>query len=315
MEYRLLGKTGLFVSRLCVGTLTIGPLQADLSVSQGAKIIRRALEAGVNFIDTAELYGTYEHIKEGIRGVSRQVIIASRSYAHDRAGMRKSVELALKSLQRDYVDIFLLHEQESFFTMKGHWEAVEYLLEAKKEGLVRALGISTHCIQAVRAAALLPEFDVIQPIINTAGVGIKDGGREEMLAAIREAAQLGKGLYGMKALGGGNLLDRTEEAFRFVLSISELAAVAVGMSDPAEVDYNVAFFEGRRVPERVRREVRRKKRTLIIEDWCAGCGQCVQRCTAGALSLVGGKATVDLARCRLCGYCGSVCPEFCIKII
>ncbi len=315
MEYRLLGKTGLLVSRLCFGALTIGPLQISLSVSQGAKIIRHALEAGINFIDTAELYGTYAHIREGLKGFPGQVVIASRSYASTRAGMRNSLELALDSLQRDYIDIFLLHEQESFFTIKGHWEAVEYLLEAKKQGLVRAIGISTHSVEAVRAAARIPEFDVIQPIINVAGIGIKGGGRTEMLAAIREAAAFGKGLYGMKALGGGNLLERVPEALNFTLGIVELAAIAVGMATLAEVDYNVSFFSRRQVPEEICREVSRKKRTLLIEDWCAGCGRCVERCTAGALALVDGKARVDPGKCRLCGYCGSVCPEFCIKII
>lgn len=305
----------MLVSRLCFGALTIGPLQAGLSVSEGAKIIRRALEAGVNFIDTAELYGTYGHIQEAMKGFREQVVIASRSYAATRAGMRQSVELALRSLQRDYIDIFLLHEQESFFTMKGHWDAVEYLVRAKEEGLVRAIGISTHAVEAVRAAALIPEFDVIQPIINVAGIGILGGGREEMLAAIGEAASLGKGLYGMKALGGGNLLGQVAEALHFVLAIDELAAVALGMASLAEVDYNVAFFNNRRVPESVRRKVAHRRRTLLIEDWCAGCGQCVERCSAQALALVAGKAVVDPGRCRLCGYCGSVCPQFCIKII
>jgi len=315
MEYRLLGRTGLAVSRLCFGALTIGPLQANLPVAQGAKVIRHALEAGINFIDTAELYGTYAHIKESIKGFCGPVVIASRSFASTRAGMRESVELALRSLQRDYIDIFLLHEQESFFTIKGHWEAVEYLVRAKEEGLVRAIGISTHCVEAVRAAALIPEFDVVQPIVNLAGIGIKGGGREEMLAAIREAAALGKGLYGMKALGGGNLLDQVAEALNFALDISDLAAIAVGMATPAEVDYNVAFFRHRRVPDEIRREVGKRKRALLIEDWCAGCGRCVERCTAGALSLVNGKAAVNPEQCRLCGYCGSACPEFCIKII
>jgi aryl-alcohol dehydrogenase-like predicted oxidoreductase len=303
------------VSRLCFGSLTISPLQANLSVYQGARIIRRAIKAGVNFIDTAELYGTYAHIKEGTKGLTEQVIIASRSYAYTATGMRKSIELALNSLQRDYIDIFLIHEQESFFTIKGHWEAVEYLVKAKEEGLVRAIGISTHSVDAVRVAALIPEFDVLQPIINIAGIGIRDGGRAEMQSAIQEAASLGKGLYGMKALGGGNLLDRVEEALCFALSIPELTSIAIGMSTQAEVDFNVAFFKNRRVPESVHQEVSRKKRILIIEDWCTGCGCCVERCAAQALILTGGKAVVNLELCRLCGYCGSVCPQFCIKIV
>lgn len=315
MEYRTLGKTGLVVSRLCFGALTIGPLQKNLSVGEGAKVIRYALEKGINFFDTAELYETYTHIQEGVKGFSNQVVIATRSYAYTREGMRTSLEKALRSMGRDYIDIFLLHEQESIYTIRGHWEAVECLIRAKEEGIVRAIGISTHCVDAVWAAARIPEFDVLQPILNIDGVGIRGGGRDDMLRAAREAVFMGKGIYGMKALGGGNLLEKVDESLNYILSIEDLSAVAIGMSTPAEVDYNIAFFKDRKVPEKIRREVGSKKRVLYIEDWCAGCGKCVARCTAQALTLVGGKAFVDRQRCRLCGYCGAVCPEFCIKII
>lgn len=315
MQYRFLGRTGIRVSRLCFGSLTIGPLQADLPVERGAEVIRRALEAGVNFIDTAEYYRNYAHIREAIRGKEREVVIASKSYAYTYDGMRQSVEAALRALGREYIDIFLLHEQESALTIRGHWEAVEYLLEAKKSGLVRAIGISTHAVAAVRSAALIPEFDVIHPLINLTGVGIMGGSAADMLDAIKEAALCGKGLYGMKALGGGHLLGRTDEALRFVLGIDELAAVAVGMQSAAEVDFNTAVFSGREAAEAVRTAVKKQNRRLLIEDWCQGCGNCVRRCGAGALKIEHGRAVVDPVRCRLCGYCAAVCPQFCLKVI
>lgn len=311
----MLGKSRILVSRLCFGALTVGPLQVNLALSQGAAVIRHALEAGVNFFDTAELYDTYPYIKEAIQGLDNQVVIATKSYAYTGEDMEESIKKALRSLRREYIDIFLLHEQESALTIRGHWEAVECLVRAKKAGLVRAIGISTHSVEGVRAAALIPEFDIIQPLINITGIGIRDGGREEMLAAIQEAAFLGKGIYGMKALGGGNLLDRADEALGFVLSIPELAAVAVGMSSISEVDFNVAFFTGRAIPHKLRTRLNRQNRRLIIEEWCPGCGQCVKRCGAGAIMLVEGRAVVDQSRCRLCGYCGAVCPEFCIRIV
>lgn len=315
MQYNYLGKTGIKVSRLCFGALTIGPLQANLPVKEGAGIIRRALDAGVNFIDTAELYQTYPHIREAIRGRSGETVITTKCYAYTREGMEKSLNTALKALGRDYIDIFLLHEQESELTIRGHWEAVERLLEAKEKGVVRALGISTHSVRGVRAAAAVPEFDVIHPLVNITGIGIQDGTVEDMTAAIAEAVRAGKGIYGMKALGGGNLISDTRQAFNFVLSLPGLAAVAVGMRTAAEVDYNVAVFNGLTPDSRVRRLVNVQSRRLHIEDWCRGCGQCVERCGSGALFLDGDRARVNPELCRLCGYCGSVCPEFCIKII
>jgi len=310
-----LGRTGIRVSRLCFGALTIGPLQANLPLKEGAALIRKALELGVNFIDTAELYRTYPYINLALRGWPGEVVVASKSYAYTRRGMAQSLEAARRGLDRDVVDIFLLHEQESMLTIRGHWEAVEYLLEAKEKGVVRAVGISTHCVSGVTAAARLPEMDVIHPLVNVAGVGIVGRGVREMLAAIVEAAACGKGIYAMKALGGGNLIGRREEAFRFILSVPQITSVAVGMSCPEEVEYNVQLFSGRPVPEELKERTRLRRRTLHIENWCRGCGECVKRCPAGALSLVSGRAFVNEELCLLCGYCGSVCPDFCIKVI
>ncbi len=315
MQYRLLGKTGILVSRLCFGALTIGPLQANLPVREGAAILRRALERGVNFIDTAELYETYPYIREALRGFSGDVVICSKCYAYTRQGMRQSVEKALTELARDYIDIFMLHEQESGLTIKGHWEAYEYLLEAKEKGLIRAAGISTHYVAGVLAAAAVPEIDVIFPLINYAGIGIADGTREDMLAAIRQAAGAGKGIYAMKALGGGNLLSQVEEAFDFILAIPEIDSVAVGMSTLDEVAYNTLLFSGEEIPEAIKSAVRGRIRRLHIDDWCRGCGLCVERCRAGALAVRDGKAVADKELCVLCGYCAAVCPDFCIKVV
>lgn len=314
MPYRELGSTGIKVSRLCFGTLTMGPLQRGLDLARGAGLIRSALEMGVNFIDTAEIYGCYPYIREALKGYTGEVIIASKSYAYDREGMERSLRGCLEALKRDYVDIFLLHEQESAHTIKGHWEAVEFLVRAREQGLVRAIGISTHFVAGVRAAASVPEFDVIHPIINKYGIGIQDGGVEDMLEAISFAAMMGKGVYGMKCLGGGHLIPRLDEAMDFILSVSELAAVAVGMQSPAEIKYNVDKFSGREPDATLAEQLKQKARSLHIEEWCRGCGQCVQRCTAGALEIAGGKARVNSGLCRLCGYCASVCPEFCIKV-
>lgn len=314
MEYRFLGNTGLKVSRLCFGALTIGPLQAGLPVREGASVLRRALEQGVNFIDTAQLYGTYGHIRESMGQDYRHVIVASKSYAYKTEDMENSLTEALRGLNRDYIDLFLLHEQESELTIRGHWEAVERLIRAREKGVVRAIGISTHSVAGVRAAAAVSEFDIIHPLINMAGIGIRDGSLNDMLAAIKGAHRAGKGLYGMKALGGGNLLTRAQEALDYVLALDELAAVAVGMQTKPEVDFNVACFTSRPVSA-LQEKLRKINRRLHVEDWCQGCGACVGLCKSGALSVSRGKAEADPSACRLCGYCGAACPGFCIKII
>jgi len=315
LEYRFLGGTGLRVSRLCFGSLTVGPLQANLPVREGAEIIRHALYAGVNFIDTAQLYDNYQYIKEGIAGCAADVVIATKSYDYTGKDIRRSLEEALRKLGRDYIDIYLLHEQESELTIKGHWDAVEELIGAKKKGMVRAVGISTHSVRGVRAAADVPQFDVIHPLVNMRGIGIMDGTPGEMKEAIAHAFKCGKGLYGMKALGGGNLINERKEALAFALSIPGLASVAVGMQSTAEVDYNLSVFNGRQVTLEMELAVSRQNRRLHIEDWCTACGRCVEQCGQGALAVSGGRVAVDRFRCRLCGYCSAVCREMCIKVI
>nr|WP_277998903.1 aldo/keto reductase [Moorella sulfitireducens] len=313
--YTTLGATRIVVSRLCFGTLSLGPLQAGLSIAAGKRLIRRALELGVNFIDTAQSYNTYPYIREAVKGWQEPVVVATKSYDYTAEGMARSLEEARQELDRDVIDIFLLHEQETPLTLAGHRPALEYLLEAKERGLVRAVGISSHTVAAVRAAAVMPEIDIIHPLYNEAGLGILDGSREEMLAAITLARSNGKGIYAMKALGGGHLGKQARRALEFVLTTPVIDAVAVGMQSPEEVEVNVSWFSGSEpAPELIER-VRAKRRRLLIEDWCQGCGSCVKRCPQGALSLVDRRVVVNPDKCILCGYCAGACRDFCLKVI
>lgn len=314
MEYVKLGQTSLEVSKLCFGALTIGPLQRGLSPKEGSRIIRRALELGVNFIDTAELYETYDHIRLAMQGLdlSRPIIIATKSYAYTREGMLKSLEDARKGLGLDVIPIFLLHEQESSHTLRGHWPALEVLWDAQKEGIVQAVGISTHHVQGVLAAAEIPDIDVISPLINKTGIGIQGGSRGDMLTAIKQAKAKGKGIYAMKPLGGGHLLASWSESLDYLLHKEDIDSIAVGMKNIEEVQSNVAFFKGKRDLSTPTETTRR----LHIDDWCIGCGSCVNACPNGALEIQEGMAVVaHPEQCVFCGYCGASCPEFAIKVI
>jgi len=311
----MLGNTGLKVSRLCFGSLTIGPLQAKLGLEEGASVIRSAFDMGVNFIDTAELYGTYDYIRRAVKGRREDIIISTKCYAYTRDGVEKSLEKALKELDTDYIDIFSLHEQESELTLKGHKEAIEYFIKAKEKGYIRSFGISTHAVAAVKASLKYKEIEVLHPIVNKRGLGIIDGSINEMLGAIAEAGLKGKGIFSMKPLGGGNMIKDSAECFDFVLANDNLHSIAVGMQSVEEVANNVMVFEGKQVPEYISLMLKEKKRRLLIDFWCSGCGSCTKKCAQKAITLENGKAIADPAKCVLCGYCSAYCPEFCIKII
>jgi aryl-alcohol dehydrogenase-like predicted oxidoreductase len=311
-----LGKTGIMVTELCFGALPIGPLQANISVEKGAKLIRAALEKGINFIDTAEGYKTYPHIKKALEGYNEEVIIATKSSAKTYQEMEQSIKDALVSLDRNYIDIFLLHAAKvtpSVFEERAG--ALQCLKDYKSKGIIQAIGISTHVVEVVRRAAEIKEIDIIFPIINKLGIGIVGGSVEDMIKAISEAHKAGKGLYAMKALGGGHLIDQLEEAFNFVRNIKGISSLAVGMVSSEELELNLKIFNAEEIPKGLFTQKIKPSKRLFISTFCKGCGTCVKTCPNNALSLENGKAVVNHKLCLLCGYCNPVCPEFAIRLI
>ena len=315
MIYTTLGNTNINVSKICFGSLTMGPLQRNLSAFEGASLIEYAYEQGINFIDTAELYETYAHIGEALKRIPRErFVIASKSYAYSEDTAKASLEKALREMHTDYLDVFMLHEQMSEHTIRGHYEAIEYFLKMKQEGRIKALGISTHYVAGVKAALKYPEIEIVHPITNINGLGIQDGSREDMEIALRQFKAKGGGILGMKPLGGGNLLSSVDACFDYILAQEYIDSVAFGMQSFAEIDYNVKRINRQPISESLRDAVKTSEKRLKVADWCIGCGACVKKCDHKALRLENEMAVVDEARCVLCGYCASVCPEFCIKV-
>jgi aryl-alcohol dehydrogenase-like predicted oxidoreductase/NAD-dependent dihydropyrimidine dehydrogenase PreA subunit len=310
-----LGSTGIAVSRLCFGTLTVGPLQSNLPPEDGGRVIAHAIERGISFFDTAQLYGTYAHLRRGMElSGRRDIVISSKTYAWNRELAIEAVEEARKGLDRDIVDIFMLHEQESALTLRGHREALEVLLEYRRRGVIRAVGASMHHIAAVRGAIELG-LDVIHPLLNIAGLGIADGDRADMEDALREAHVKGIGIFSMKPLGGGNLFKKASECLDYILSQDYIDSVALGMQSIEEVDANLEYLANRRFSEKAAATLAGKDRRLHIDGWCAGCGKCAERCGQRAITVREGKAVCDHSRCVLCGYCAAVCPEWAIKVV
>jgi len=316
MKKYSLGKTGIKVTELCFGALPMGPLQANISIEEGAELIRAALERGINFIDTAEAYKTYPHIKKALEGYNKEVIIATKSSAKTYKEMEQSIKYALTSLNRTDIDIFLLHAAKvtpSVFEERAG--ALQCLKDYKSKGIIRAIGISTHVVGVVRRAVEIKEIDIIFPIINKLGMGIVNGSVDDMVKAISEAHKAGKGLYAMKALAGGHLIDQLEEAFNFVRNIKGISSIAVGMVNQEELEINLKIFNDEKISQELLSQKIKPSKRLFIARICKGCGTCVKTCPNNALTLENGKAVVDHKLCILCGYCNPVCPEFAIRLI
>lgn len=316
MKQTILGNTGIGITPLIFGALPLGPLQAGFSPEEGGRLIRHALEMGVNMLDTAELYETYPHIRAALEGYSGDVVIATKTHAAEASLARAHVERALRELSRERLDIVHLHGARVADPFVERAAVLEELLKMKEEGKIAHVGLSSHYICAMRKAAEHPEIEVVHPLINRTGMGILDGGAAEMGEAIKACAASGKGVYTMKALAGGNLISEARASLRFVLALPGVHGVALGMLSVEEIDANLALFSGEASDENIWRKLESRRRRLSIMDrFCKGCGLCVTACTNNALYLEEGKARVDEDACILCGYCGAACPEFIIRVV
>ncbi len=304
------------VSKLCFGTLALSNLQNKSDFNNKVDVLNYAYEMGINFYDTAELYDNYDILNAFLKNKKRESIyIATKSYAYNKATAKYSIEKALNELNTDYIDIFMLHEQDNGNNFIGHYEAVEEFMKYKQKGIIKNFGISTHAIRAVEDSVQFKEIDMVFTIVNKTGIGINDGTSSEMIEAVKIAKSKGKLIMAMKPYGGGHLLSDTREAFDFVNNIKEIDFIAIGMRNRQEVDLNLCYFNGKIASEELKNSVNNVNRELNIAYWCVGCGKCVKRCKQNALSIVNGKCIVNMNKCVLCSYCASECADFCIKIV
>ena len=313
----ILGKTGMEVSELCFGTLPMGPLQADIPLKEGIQLLLSAMDSGINFFDTAQLYRTYPYLRKAMNqyGKKNDLIIATKSTALDYDGMEMAIQEALTELDREYIDIFHLHVAryglEVFDLTKG---ALECLIDYKQKGYIRAIGIATHDVAVTAEAADKCEYDVIFPIMNIKGMGIQGGARDDMIKSIAKVKESGKGLYLMKSLAGGNLISDLENSINFVRNIEGSQAIALGMINLGELELNLKIFNDEKIDSESINKTTANKRITILKSLCKACGRCVEFCPNHAVSIVNDIAAVDIEKCLLCGYCTPECPEFAIRV-
>lgn len=311
MKKNILGKTGLAVTPVGFGVLTVGKTQLNLSTENGASVLKYALERGINFLDTAQYYDTYHYIKHALKGTDFEPVISSKSLDPSYSGMKFAVEQARKEMDRDVIDIFLLHEVRNDPDFENRCGAWDYLQEAKLKGIVKAIGVSTHHVDVAENAANIAELDVLFPLINFKSLGIRKGmaagTKEEMEAAIEKNIAKDKGVFTMKVFGGGNLIGYYLEALDYVSSLPKVASMMIGFGHNREVDKIVEYIDGT-IDRSYAPNISDKKIHIDNGD-CEGCGACVKKCPNSAITLnANGAAAVNHKICLTCGYCAPVCP-------
>ena len=325
MKRNFLGNTGIEVTELSLGTLILGKLQTDMSPEESIPTIQMALELGINFFDTAQGYATQNHLRVGLGREVNNVVLATKTHAKTLDEAKEAVEESLRELGRNMIDIYHLHLIRNAEDMQNRRAILDYFLELKEKGVIRAVAASAHCVEAVRAIADVPEIDIAFPVLNSRGLGIPDGSAEDMIQACEVLKKQGRGLYAMKPLAGGHLRNDPQAAFGFLRETGIFDSICAGMKSPTEVEMNTAIFENRDISREVLSQVDTITRSLKIYDLCIGCGACVKTCAQEALTIdysqtdeskgKKGQSVVDQDKCILCGYCVDTCPKFCIRVI
>jgi aryl-alcohol dehydrogenase-like predicted oxidoreductase len=148
MDYTTFGRTGLRVSVMglgCGGPSRIGK-NTDRTEAESIAIVRQALDAGVNFLDSAEAYQTESFVGEALRGVDRSQIVISTKKSYRReispALVRQGVDSSLKNLGTDYIDIYNLHGVAAADYPMLREEILPTFLNLRDEGKIRFIGVS-----------------------------------------------------------------------------------------------------------------------------------------------------------------------------
>ncbi len=230
MEYRILGKTGLEISRLGFGGIPIQKIDAE-----GTKaLIGELIDAGVNYIDTARGYTvSEEYLGYALEGVRDKFVLATKSMARTKEAMAKDIDISLGNLRTDYIDLYQVHNPSAADLEKVMAEggALEALFEAREAGKIGHIGITLHSAELFEKAIGLDWVETIMfpyNIVETQG--------EELIA---KCAQRNIGFICMKPLAGGAIEDASI-ALRFIVRNPAVTVVIPGMADSAEIAQNVA---------------------------------------------------------------------------
>ena len=245
-----LGNSGLKVSRLMLGTGMKGSQRQSNHTRMGqqkfTELVRGAHDRGSRFFDLADLYGTHTYFATAMKDVPRGNYALASKIWWDRGGIPEAerpdadvvVKRFLKELNTEYMDLVLLHCVTSGTWSKDLSKQMEILARLKKEGLIRAHGVSCHSLPALQAAAKEPWVDSIHARINPYKA-VMDGEPEQILEVLREAKKNGKGVIGMKIVGEGRFRNdeaRKRASVRFALESGCVDVLLVGCEKLDELD-------------------------------------------------------------------------------
>ncbi|MFA8939823.1 aldo/keto reductase [Clostridioides difficile] len=313
---RNLGNTNMKIKRVGFGGIPIQRITQD----DTNLVINELEKQGINFIDSARGYTISEEaIGIAIEGKRDKFFLATKSMSRDYDSMKRDVEISLNNFKTDFIDLYQFHnvKEEEYDNLFKDKMAYSALLEAKEQGKIKHIGITSHNLNTIEKAIEDGKFDIIQFPYN-----IVEGQADEVF---KKAHEKGIGIIVMKPLAGG-ALDNATLAIKYILSKDYIDVVIPGMESVEQVRQNVAVLENLVLDEKDNKEIE-EIRNSLGKKFCRRCEYCMP-CAVGInipLSfLCEGYYTryglkewakekyevmdVKPTECIDCGLCESRCP-------
>ena len=310
-----LGSTGITVNKNGFGAL---PVQR-VSRQEAVKLIRRAYDGGIRFFDTARAYSdSEEKLGEALEGIRDQVYIATKTMAQNGEDFWKDLETSLKNLRTDHIDIYQFHNP-AFCPKPGDGTGLyEAMVEAKKQGKIRHIGITNHRLAVAKEAIESGLYETMQfPFCYLA--------TEKDIEIVDMCREHNMGFIAMKALSGG-LINDSRAAYAFEAQFDNVLPIW-GVQRESELEEFLSYIDNPPTMTPEIEELIAKDKEQLSGDFCRGCGYCMP-CPVGIeinncarMSLMLRRAPSDnwltpewqekmakIEDCLHCNQCKSKCP-------
>lgn len=311
----VLGSTGIITPQNAFGAL---PIQRD-DFDTAAAILRRAYEGGITFFDTARAYSdSEEKIGHALADVRKNIFIATKTQAQNTEDMKTHIDISLKNMKTDYVDIYQFHCAGRVFKPEDGTGMYELMEDFKRQGVIKHIGITAHKIGIAEEAVASGLYETLQfPFSYLSG--------EREIALVRSCEEHNIGFIAMKGLAGG-LITNSAMAFAYMAQFGSALPIW-GVQRMSELEEWLSYMNDAPEYDSKMQEMIAADKAQLDGDFCRGCGYCmpcpkgitINQCARMSLLLrrAPSKAWLNehwqeemakITECINCGACKSKCP-------
>ena len=260
MNKMRLGKTNLEVNKNGFGALPIQRRNEKDSI----EILKTAYENGIDFYDTARFYtDSEEKLGKAFENIRENIYIATKTGMETVEEFWNDLETSLKILRTDYIDLYQFHNIS--FCPKEEDDLYKAMLEAKAQGLINHIGITTHKITIAHEALDCGLYETLQyPFSYLSG--------DEELKLVEKCKQLDVGFIAMKAMGGG-LIKNSKASFAYINQFDNVLPIW-GIQKLEELNEFLSYDSTTILSEELKLDIENDKEELGV-NFCRGCGYCM----------------------------------------